>query len=114
MIQVVMPKEIRENINKEKVEDRNMTVKKFKEFFKYVGEEDVYGISIKFSPQTLLWIDKRAPCINMLFSKKDFDSFETKYGKIKDEMFIIFDANFMNFEFEDEKRGKLKYLFNME
>jgi len=91
-----------------------MTTKQLDKFFKYVDGEEVYGISIRFSPQTYLWIDDRFPAVNMLFAKRDFDDFETKYGALKDELFIVFKGNYTTFEFKDEKKGKLKHLFNIE
>jgi len=91
-----------------------MTTKQLDKFFRYADGDEVYGISIKFTPQTYLWIDERFPAVNMLFTKKDFEEFETKYGVLKDELFVVFKGNYTNFEFKNEKRGKLKYVFNME
>lgn len=85
-----------------------------KKFFDYVKGDKVYGISIKFTPHTYLWIDDRFPAVNLLFAKRDYDMFKTKYGILKDEMFVVFDGPSATFEFENEKGGKLKHLFQME
>jgi len=91
-----------------------MTTKQLKKFFEYAEGDKVFGLSIRFTPQTYLWIDERYPAVNMLFTKKDFEKFETKYGTLKDELFVVFDGNSTVFEFKDEKQGKLKHIFNME
>lgn len=91
-----------------------MTTRQLAQFFKYADGQKVYGLSIRFTPHTYLWIDERYPAVNMLFTERDYEIFETKYGTLKDDMFIIFDKNKTTFEFEKEKRGKLKYIFYMD
>lgn len=87
---------------------------KIKEFFKRVGDDDIYGISIKFSLDTFLWLDERHPSVNLLFPKRDFDKLVSKYGKVKDEMFVVFDGGSTTFIFEEEKKNKIKDLFVIE
>lgn len=91
-----------------------MTTKQLEKFFEYVDGDEIYGISIRFTPTTYLWIDKRFPAVSMLFAKKDFEYFETKYGIIKDEIFVVFKGDSTTFEFVNEKKDKLKHIFNIE
>ena len=45
----------------------------------------------------------------------EYKKIDEKYGKLKDEPLLFFDKNkTITFKFEDEKRGKLKKIFQIE